>query len=53
MFQQRRDRRRFNIGVGLVVALASTFMACGFKGLDHGIGHPTPFEPIPMRVAKD
>src|SRR5262245_51111025 len=30
MFQQHRHRRRFDVGLGLVVALASTFMACSF-----------------------
>jgi hypothetical protein len=30
MLQQRRHRSRFDVGLGLVVALASTFMACGF-----------------------
>ena len=32
MLQHRRDRRRFDVGLGLVVALASTFMACSFEG---------------------
>jgi hypothetical protein len=31
MLQQRRYRSRFDIGVGLVVSLASTFMACAFQ----------------------
>ena len=30
MLQPRRYRSRFDVGFGLVVALASTFMACGF-----------------------
>jgi len=39
MFQQRKHHTWFDVGFGLVVALASTFMACSF---DAPIGIETP-----------
>jgi hypothetical protein len=32
---------------------ADLFAQYSELGLDHRVGHPTPFEPIPMLVAED
>jgi len=52
MLQQRRYRSRFDVGLGLVVALASTFMACAFLSYEsantperiHEILNTAPYE---------
>jgi hypothetical protein len=54
MLQPRRYRSRFDVGFGLVVALASTFMACAFQGYQsvntperiHEILNTAPYEDL-------